>query len=134
MSINFVGYDIFLYYICNMKESNNKKYVWLKERDYVSKFRWFYKLMYYLGCLEMKKWKKFHNSKQVYMGGAYYSIWGFRFWNPITWLFIVFLFLGSLLSNIVIAFGKTLEDILYFNRQKVLVDKILIKNKDYEEK
>jgi len=68
------------------------------------------------------------------MGGAYYSIWGFRFWNPMTWLFIIFLFFGSLLSNIVIAFGKALEDILYFNRQTVLVDKKLIKNKDYEEK
>lgn len=113
-----------------MKEINNK-YVWLTKKEYVNEFRWFYKLMYYLGCLEMKKWHYKGKPRQVYSGGHYRSLWGFRFWNPISWLFIVFLFISSLLRNIIIAFGETLKDILYFNRQEVYIYKSLIKNKEY---
>ena len=66
------------------------------------------------------------------MGGFYRARFGFRLWNPITWLFLIPLFLIDFAIHTFNGLINTVNDIFSLNNQEVSVNKPLKKNKDYE--
>lgn len=116
---------------------NNKKYVWLKRKEYVKEMDKFGKFMYYLGILEQKRWRKtareYCGTKdvnpderpyQIHSGIHYSSVFGPRWWNPLTWIFISICLVIGIVKTIKesiqgIDFEKDLELEIYVNKPLV---------------
>lgn len=100
---------------------NNKKYVWLKKKEYVKAMDKFGKFLYYLGILKQKRWRKeakeYCGTKdtdpderpyQIYSGFHYSSVFGLRWWNPLT-LICVSVCLIIAIFKVVVEFIKDID-------------------------
>ncbi len=80
---------------------NNKKYIWPKKKEYVKGMDKACKLLYYLGILKQVRWSKTSKGYvgttdagrderpyQIHSGTHYGSVFGPRWWNPLTWIFV----------------------------------------------
>jgi len=131
--------SVVLFYII----MNNKKYVWLKKKEYVKAMDRFSKFLYYLGILKQKRWRKaakeYCGTKdtdpdkrpyQIYSGIHYSSVFGLRWWNPLTWIFISICLIIGIAKTIIEAF----QDIDLKNdlEIEVHVNKKLIEKNNYD--
>jgi hypothetical protein len=79
-------------------EQKKREYVWLKKSDYL-KESLLLKILYYLGVYRFLDCTKIISSTslvapdniQFHSGGFYRVYMGLRWWNPLTWLFIIIL-------------------------------------------
>ena len=84
----------------------SEELVWLEKKDFIKEFNKFYKVMYYLGALKIKRFKlsylqgRYYKEEkddklpyQLYSGGNYRMLYTFRLWNPISWPIALLMFL-----------------------------------------
>lgn len=103
-----------------------KKYVWLKKSDYIEELKLFHKVMYYLGCLKFKPWKKYKGKPyQIHAGGFYRAKMGFRLWNPLGLILCIVLSLLLFSLHLIEAFQNTFKEIIELNNQEVSINKNL---------
>lgn len=106
-----------------------------REREFVKKLNKLSRAFYYLGCLEPKRWKPRKsliyngtNKRQVYSkaGGTYCMHFGFRWWNPLTIILVVTLFIIGLLIDVFKFVTKECADI--FKESNLIEVSIFKKN------
>jgi hypothetical protein len=79
----------------------SSKYIWLKKKDYIKRSGSIAKFLYYTGIIKQKRWnepaKNYYAADkegderpyQIHSGGFYRARFGFRWWNPLTYVFII---------------------------------------------
>lgn len=92
-----------------------KKYIWLKTKDYVKRMDSIFKILYWLGIIEQKRWKEpaknyyaadregGEHPYQIHSGGFYRAKFGFRWWNPLTYIAVIILIIIGLLRTLCIS-------------------------------
>lgn len=80
---------------------SKKKYIWPKKKEYVKGMDKVCKFLYYLGIFKQVRWSKTSKGYagttdagpderpyQIHSGTHYSSVFGPRWWNPLTWIFV----------------------------------------------
>lgn len=114
---------------------SKRKYIWPKKPEYVSEMNMFGKMLYYLGAIKQKRFKNYEgNPYHIYVGGSYRSVFGLRWWNPLSIVVGVLFFTLALIGNIFNAFVESFDVISELNRQVISLDKPLRYETDGEAK
>lgn len=114
---------------------SGRKYIWPKKQEYVSKMNMFGKILYYFGTIKQKRFKNREgNAYHIYVGGSYRSIFGLRWWNPLSIVVCVLCFTIALIGNMLNAFVESFDVISELNRQEISLDKPLRYETDGETK
>ena len=111
-------------------ESIGNKDELLKTSDFVREFKTFYKILYHLGCLKLKRFNNIEGCPYQYHSNAYYNaMFTFRMWNPISIVVICMLFVVLLLLNMAESVADTKNDLVGMNNMQIRIRKPTIKLK-----
>ena len=115
-----------------MGKSERRRVLWPKSVEYLNMHG---KILYYLGVIEQKRFKKYEgNPYHVYAGGFYRAIFGLRWWNPLSIVICVLYFTLAFIGNIPKALVESFDVISELNSQEVSLDKPLRYETDGETK
>ena len=82
-------------------------------KKFVKEFKTPYKVLYYLGCIKHKGWK---DNGQT-------AIFGFRLWNPLSWIVLTSFFLVMLTTRFIFELiPETVGDTRRYNKQEVITN------------
>lgn len=100
-----------------------KKEDWLSNREYVKHMKLFAKVLYYLGIIKPTRHENFEgNPRQVYCNGHYCAVFSLCWYNPLSYVFCIILYLVFFVLRLLTAFIAPLIVVWGFNRKYVTVN------------
>lgn len=98
--------------------------VWLDKKEFVNKLPLIVKIFYYLGVFKAVRWSKSTMERNIYkeepngkrpyqihFGGNYAMLFNFRFWNPLSLIILIIMFLISFVIKGIEGINDFIDDL-----------------------
>lgn len=104
----------------------DKNVKWLNTDEYIAQMSVFTRVLYRIGVIKQKRFLKLEgNPYQIYTGGFYRSMFGFRWWHPLSIVIAIVVFAFTFIGCVFGAFAESLKVTSELDRQPISIAKPL---------